>query len=67
MLDPERADDVAADVHAEDVPGVLAHLGLVVGELDAAGLAAPADQDLGLDHDRVADLVGGGDGVLDAL
>ena len=36
----------------------------VVGELDAARLAAAADQHLGLDHDRVAELVGGLDGLL---
>jgi hypothetical protein len=58
---------VALDVHAEDVAGVLAHLVGVVGELDAAGLAAAADLHLGL-HDtgyRVADALGGGDGVVD--
>jgi hypothetical protein len=49
---------VALDVHAEDVAGVLAHLVGVVGQLDAAGLAAAADLDLGLDHHRVADAVG---------
>ena len=40
-------------------------LGLVGGELHAAGLAAAADQHLGLDDDRIADLVRRGDGVLD--
>ena len=45
---------------------MLAHLALVGGELDAAGLAAPADQDLRLDDDRVADRVGRRDRVLDA-
>ena len=45
--------------------GVLARLRLVVGELHAAGLAAPADQDLGLDDHRIADLVRRGHGVLD--
>ncbi len=58
LLDPEALDDVALDVHAEDVAGVLAHLGLVVGELDAAGLAATTDLHLCLDHDGVAGLVG---------
>ena len=58
-------DGEAADVHAEDRLGVLLGLGRVVGELDAAGLAAAADQHLGLDDARVADLVGGGDGLLD--
>ncbi len=46
--------------------GVLARLGLVGGELDAAGLAAAADQHLRLDDDRVADSVGRRHGVLDA-
>ena len=44
---------------------MLARLGLVRGELHAAGLAAAADQHLRLDDDRVADLVRRGDGVLD--
>ena len=57
LLDPDALDDVALDVHAEDVAGVLAHLGLVVGELDAAGLAAAADLHLGLDDHGVAGLV----------
>ena len=58
VLDPQRAHACALDVHPEDVAGVLARLGLVGGELHAAGLAAPADQHLRLDDDRVADLVG---------
>ena len=33
----------------------------VVGELDAARLAAPADLHLGLDDDRIAGGLGGGD------
>ena len=53
-----------ADVHAEDRLGVLLGLGAVLGELDAARLAAPADLHLGLDHHRVAELVGGLDGLL---
>ena len=39
-------------------PGVRLGLVGVVGELDAARLAAPADLDLGLDHDREAELLG---------
>ena len=35
------------------------------GELHAAGLAAPADQHLGLHDDGIADLVSRRDGVLD--
>ena len=42
-----------------------AHLVGVVGELDAAGLAAAADLHLGLDDDRVAGGLGLGDGLVD--
>ena len=45
--------------------GVLLGLGAVLGELDAAGLAAAADQHLRLDDARVADLLGGRDGLVD--
>ncbi len=65
VLDPEHLDDVALDVHAEDVPGVETDLVGVVGELDAAGLAAPAHLDLGLHHDRVAGGLGLGHGLVD--
>ena len=63
-LDPEPADDVAADVHAEDRCGV--GLGLVgrVGELDPAGLAAAADEHLRLDDDLPAELLRGRPGLL---
>ena len=44
---------------------MLLGLGAVLGDLDAAGLAAAADQHLRLDHAGVADLVGGGDRLLD--
>ncbi len=57
VLDPDPLDEVALDVHPEDVPGVLADLGLVVGELDAAGLAAATDLHLRLDDDGIAGLV----------
>jgi hypothetical protein len=59
LLDPELVDRQAADVHPEDVVRVLARLVLVVGDLDAAELAAAADLHLRLDHARVADRVGG--------
>ncbi len=49
------------------LPACSRDLGLVGGELDAAGLAAPADQHLRLDDDRVADLGGRRDGVLDGV
>ena len=42
-------DDVALDVEPDDVGRVLARLGLVRRELDAAGLAASADLHLRLD------------------
>ena len=60
LLDPELADDVAADVEAEDrrAPSASASSG-VVGELDPAGLAAAAGQHLRLDDDRAAELLGG--------
>ena len=67
VLDPDDLDDVALDVEAEDVAGVLSHLIGVVGELDAAGLAATADVHLGLDDHRIADGVGGGDGLVDRV
>jgi hypothetical protein len=66
-LDPQRAHHVAADVHAEDVCCVLAHLGLVGGELDPACLAAPADQHLGLDHHWIAEALGRLHRLLDRL
>ena len=44
---------------------MLARLVAVLGDLDAAGLAAAADLHLRLDDARVADLVGGGDGLVD--
>ena len=47
------------------LPGVLLDLGAVLGQLDAARLAAPADQDLGLDDHRVAELLGRLDGLGD--
>ena len=55
LLDPDDLDDVALDVHAEDVLGVLAGLVGVRRQLHAAGLAATADLHLGLDHHRVAE------------
>ena len=54
-LDPELADDVAANVEPEDV----ARLGLgvrgILGELDSACLAAAAGEHLRLDDDRAAE------------
>jgi hypothetical protein len=65
QLDPQRLDGVALDVHAEDVAGMGADLVRAGGQLDAAGLAAAAHLDLGLDHHGVADALGGGHGVVD--
>ena len=59
LLDPHLVDREAAVVHAEDRGSVLLGRGRVGGELDPARLAAPADLHLGLDDDRVAQLVGG--------
>ena len=59
-------DREAADVHAEDGARVLLGLRTVVGELDAAGLAAAADQDLRFDDAGIAELVGRRDGLLDS-
>ena len=42
-----------------------ARLVLVLGDLDAAGLAAAADLHLRLDDAREADLLRGGDGLVD--
>src|SRR5690606_4640722 len=57
QLDPQGPHGVALDVHPEDVRGVGADLVGVAGELDAAGLAAPAHLDLRLDDHRVPDAV----------
>ena len=57
LLDPEDVDDVALDVEADDVGRVLAGFRLVRRELHAAGLAAPTDLHLRLQHHRVADAV----------
>ena len=51
LLDPELAHDVAADVEAENLPGMFLGLLRPVGELDPARLAAPAGQHLRLDDD----------------
>ena len=64
LLDVELVDREAADVHPEDGLGVLLGLLAVVRELDPARLAAAADQDLGLDHARVAERLGGLDRLL---
>jgi hypothetical protein len=64
-LDPDLVHGEAADVHPEDRAGVALGLVAVVGHLDAAGLAAAADQDLRLDDARVADPVRRGDRLLE--
>ena len=60
LLDPELPHDVAVDVEAEDVAGLRLGVGGIVGELDAARLAAAAGQNLSLDDDRPAELLGRG-------
>ena len=60
LLDPDLANDVAVDVETEDVAGLGLRVGRILGELHAAGLAAPAGQNLSLDDDRPADLLRGG-------
>ncbi len=67
LLDPEHADGMSLDVHAEDVAGMLPGLRRVGGELDASGLAPPADLHLRLHDDRVAETVGGGHRSVDGL
>jgi hypothetical protein len=64
LLDPEVMHGEAADVHPEDRLGMGAGLLGVLGDLDPARLAAPADSDLRLDHARIADLLGRRDGVV---
>ena len=63
LLDPDAADRVTADVHAEDRRGVLLGLRRVGGQLDPAGLAAPADEHLRLHDHRHGQLLGGGPGL----
>jgi hypothetical protein len=55
LLDPELAHDVAADVEAEDSARFLLRVGGIVGELDAAGLAATAGEHLSLHDDGAAE------------
>ena len=57
-VDEHAARHVAVDLEREDLARV--RLGLLgrVGELDAAGLHAPAGEHLGLDHRRAADPLG---------
>ena len=49
---------MAADVEPEDLAGLRLRVRRVVGELDAAGLAAAAGQHLRLDDDLAAELLG---------
>ena len=56
LLDPDTANDVPLNVHAEDVSG--AGLGVVraLGELDSAGLSAATGEHLRLHDDLAAEL-----------
>ena len=58
LRDHDALDDVALDVEAEDRLRRLERLVGGLGDLDAAGLAAAAGLDLGLDDDDAADLLG---------
>src|SRR5262249_55420569 len=58
LLDPERADDMAVDVEAEDVARFRFGICGIVGELHAARLAAASGQHLRLDDHRAAQLLG---------
>ena len=58
LLDPEPPHDVAADVEPEDLLRPLLGLVRVGGELDPAGLAAPAGEHLRLDDDRASEHLG---------
>ena len=52
-LDPELGDDVPTDVEPEDLPCYRLGIRGGFGELDAARLASPSRQHLGLDHHGV--------------
>ena len=67
VLDPQALDHVPLDVEPEDVAGVGAERGLVVGQLHAPGLAPAAHFHLRLDHHRIAGVLGHGDGLLDRV
>ena len=56
--DEHTVDLMAVDGHREDGFGQQYRFVTVVGDLDAARLAAMADLDLGLDHARVSDGIG---------
>ena len=55
---------MAADVEADDLLRLLLGVGRVLGELDAAGLAAAAGQHLRLDDGLTAELLGRGTRLL---
>jgi len=66
-LDEDALDFVALEVHPQDVVGVLLGFVSVLGEFDAAGLAAAAHVDLCLDSHRIPDFLGRRDRVLDGV
>src|SRR5262249_44898960 len=63
-FDPELLHHVAADVETEDVVRTLLRLRRIVGELDAARLAATAGQHLRLDNHWAAELLRGSTRLL---
>ena len=66
-LDPHPLDDVPLMSIPKMFAACGAHLVGVVGQLDAAGLAAAADLHLRLDDDGVAGGIGLGDRLVDGL
>src|SRR5439155_11575378 len=64
LLDPEPADDMPTDVEAEDLARLLLGVGGGLGELDAAGLATAAGEDLRLDDHRPAERGRSGAGLF---
>src|SRR5438132_6997704 len=50
-LAPDLPDGIALDRHAQDLAGDALGIGGSLGQLDPAGLAAPANRNLGLDGD----------------
>src|SRR5213078_1020973 len=63
-VDQHAAGHVAVDLELQDVGGVPHGLVGRVGEFDAAGLHAPAGEDLRLDDGRAADALGNGPRLL---
>ncbi len=63
----QAMDDMALDVHVEDVPGMETNLIGIFRELDTSGLATAANLYLGLDDDGITGRLGHLDGGLDVV